>query len=379
MKRGRFTATAAVAACAALTLLPVGPAAAQDEPPEALQRLGTDLYAELLFNNQGTGFAIACSVCHALGESVPGKAERFYADHTATSLTANRETTDRNAQTLADAARADRFGWDGAWESMEEMILEKLVGKQYGWSTGDRDAGMDNAAYVLLNEGHNAISGVPYLDQFQEVYGLDLESLPRPEVAAAAARALADYTRTLTFTMTSRWDAFAEQNRFRQQPNTDEDMLNYAASIESRIFNQEGRNLIRRPEGFTETAYEGFKTFFRAFDTESVGNCVRCHVPPTFTDYALHGTGAGEIKTPPLRNLPRTDPYLHDGSAATMEDAIRAHMALAERARAEEEGIDPLFGEVVISDEDMEPLVQFLLMLDEVGPDNFRHYLINFE
>ena len=271
------------------------------------------------------------------------------------------------------------FGWDGAYDSMEDMILDKLVGKQYGWNDEDRPEGMDNAAYVLLNEGHNAISGVPYLDQFQEAYGLDLESLPRPEVAAAAARALADYTRTLSYTMTARWDAFAEQNRFRKEPNDGEDMLNYAASIESRIFNQEGRNLIRRPEGFTQEAYEGFKTFFRAFDVESVGNCVRCHVPPTFSDYALHGTGAGDFKTPPLRNLARTDPYLHDGSAATLEDAIRAHMALAEAADSEQEGVDPLFGEINITDADIEPLVLFLQMLDEVGPENFRHYLINFE
>lgn len=354
-------------------------AAAQEEPSPALQQLGNDLFAELLFNNQGTGFAIACSVCHAIGESVPGKPERYYADHTPTSLTANRETTERNAQTLADAARAEVFGWDGAYDSMEDMILDKLVGKQYGWNAEDRAEGMDNAAYVLLNEGHNAISGVPYLDQFQEVYGLDLESLPRPEVAAAAARALADYTRTLSYTMTARWDAFAEQNRFRKQPNDGEDMLNYAASIESRIFNQEGRNLIRRPEGFTQEAYEGFKTFFRAFDVESVGNCVRCHVPPTFSDYALHGTGAGDFKTPPLRNLSRTDPYLHDGSAATLEDTIRAHMALAEAADSEQEGVDPLFGEINITDADIEPLVLFLQMLDEVGPESFRHYLINFE
>ena len=361
-----------------LALLFGATAGAQD-PPEGLDRLGTDLFAELLFNNQGTDYAIACSVCHGLGESVAGKAERFYADHTPTSLTAGRETTDRNAQTLAGVFRADVFGWDGAWDSMEDMILEKLIGKQYGWKPGARAEAIDNAAYVLLDEGHNAISGVPYIEQFQEVYGLDLESLEREEVAAAAARALADYTRTIDFSMTSRWDAFTEQNRFRKQPNADEDLLNYAASIESRIFNQEGRNLIRRPEGFTETAYEGFKTFFRVFDVESVGNCVRCHVPPTFSDYSLHGTGSGNFKTPPLRNLPRTDPYLHDGSAATLEEVLQGHMELAEAARAEQEGVDPLFGEIRISEADVEPLLQYLLMLDEVDPEDFRYYLINFE
>ena len=368
--------SAPLAATAALLF---GTAAAAQDQPEGLDRLGADLFAELLFNNQGTDYAIACSACHGLGESVAGKPERFYADHTPTSLTAGRETTARNAQTLAGVHQAEVFGWDGAYDSMEDMILEKLIGKQYGWQPGARDEAIDNAAYVLLDEGHNAISGVPYVEQFQEVYGLDLESLERPEVAAAAARALADYTRTLDFSMTSRWDAFTEQNRFRKAPNAGEDIMNFAASIESRIFNQEGRGLIRRPEGFSEAAYEGFKTFFRVFDVESVGSCIRCHVPPTFSDYALHGAGNSSFKTPPLRNLPRTDPYLHDGSAATLEEVLQGHMALAEAARGEEEGVDALFGEIRISAADIDPLVQYLLMLDELDPANFRYYLINFE
>ncbi len=374
MRKRRAAASSVVAAT---LLLAVGSGAQEEN--EALDRLGRDLFAELLFNNQGTGFAIACSTCHALGEQVAGKPPRFYADYTATSLTAGRETTARNAQTLADASRADVFGWGGEYDSLEEMIFDKLVGVPYGWRPENRAEGIQNAAYVLQNEGHNAISGMPYLDQFREIYGLDLESMPPDDVAAASAQALADYTRTLRYTMTSRWDAFAEQNRFRSEPNADEDLVNYAASIESRIFNQEGRRLIRRPDGFTETAYEGFKIFFRAFDEESTGNCVRCHVPPTFSDYRLHETGSESLKTPPLRNLSGTDPYLHDGSAATPAAAIEAHLPLAEAARRGDTGVDPLFGEIRIAAPDIDPLVQFLLMLDEVGPENFRHYLINFE
>ena len=97
MKRRSVIGPATLAMTTALLF--GAPTAAQEEPSPALQQLGNDLFAELLFNNQGTGFAIACSVCHAIGESVPGKPERYYADHTPTSLTANRETTERNAQT----------------------------------------------------------------------------------------------------------------------------------------------------------------------------------------------------------------------------------------------------------------------------------------
>jgi hypothetical protein len=66
------------------------------------------------------------------------------------------------------------------------------------------------------------------------------------------------------------------------------------------------------------------------------GNCSNCHVGPNFTDEALHntgvawdgkrfldvGAGGGEFKTPTLREVSRTAPYMHDGSLATLEDVV---------------------------------------------------------
>ena len=53
---------------------------------------------------------------------------------------------------------------------------------------------------------------------------------------------------------------------------------------------------IKRPLGFSATAYEGFKTFFRVDGTASVGNCVACHVPPNFSDGRFHNAGISEIE-----------------------------------------------------------------------------------
>ena len=66
------------------------------------------------------------------------------------------------------------------------------------------------------------------------------------------------------------------------------------------------------------------------------GNCTACHVGPNLTDEALHNTGVawrddrladegagrGTFKTPTLREIARTAPYMHDGSLATLEDVI---------------------------------------------------------
>jgi cytochrome c peroxidase len=74
------------------------------------------------------------------------------------------------------------------------------------------------------------------------------------------------------------------------------------------------------------------------------GNCTACHVGPNFTDEKLHNTGVafrdgqwldpgrfaitgqeadrGAFKTPTLREVARTAPYMHDGSLATLEEVI---------------------------------------------------------
>jgi cytochrome c peroxidase len=66
------------------------------------------------------------------------------------------------------------------------------------------------------------------------------------------------------------------------------------------------------------------------------GNCSACHIGPNFTDERLHNTGVawhdgsltdigagkGNFKTPTLREVARTAPYMHDGSLATLEDVI---------------------------------------------------------
>jgi cytochrome c peroxidase len=74
------------------------------------------------------------------------------------------------------------------------------------------------------------------------------------------------------------------------------------------------------------------------------GGCSNCHVGPNFTDERFHNTGVawrdnrvvdegrftnsnqerdrGAFKTPTLREIARTAPYMHDGSLATLEEVV---------------------------------------------------------
>ena len=88
--------------------------------------------------------------------------------------------------------------------------------------------------------------------------------------------------------------------------------------------------------------------------------CASCHTPsvasvPLYSDLLLHdvaypaevgvpegNAGPREMRTPPLWGLTHTAPYMHDGSAPTVEAAIALHDGEARSAR---EGYETLTGE----------------------------------
>jgi YVTN family beta-propeller protein len=56
--------------------------------------------------------------------------------------------------------------------------------------------------------------------------------------------------------------------------------------------------------------------------------CGSCHAGGTLTDGRLHGLNTGiDVVTPSLRGVFATPPYLHDGSARTLDEVLRRHPA----------------------------------------------------
>ncbi|MBX7100364.1 MAG: c-type cytochrome [Myxococcaceae bacterium] len=97
--------------------------------------------------------------------------------------------------------------------------------------------------------------------------------------------------------------------------------------------------------------------------------CVTCHVPPLFTDLGFHQALApgkdegrkdatkdeadlGKFKTPSLRMAALTPPYFHDGSAATLTEAVEM-MAAAK-------GKDEKLKAQKLSPKDVKAIVAFL-------------------
>ena len=127
---------------------------------------------------------------------------------------------------------------------------------------------------------------------------------------------------------------------------------------------------------------------FDVFMDEARGDCFHCHGSnnnPLWTDNKFHNNGLdatfsdlglgavtgdpndnGKFKSPSLRNLKFTAPYMHDGRFATLDDVIN-HYSTGLKSSST---IDPLMkkvneGGVNLSDNDKSDLKAFLLSLSD--------------
>lgn len=178
----------------------------------------------------------------------------------------------------------------------------------------------------------------------------------------------------------SPYDAFAYLNRINTGLSDDESPKDFAGRLFGRLANQEGRILLKLPTGFTPLAYDGLKIFYRTYGTSNAGNCVACHVPPTFTDSSARIVDDSKQprETPSLRNLQTSAPYLHDGSAQSIEDVLKQKIKMAEKARNNPAiGLDPEYANMNIAEDDIPALVEFLGTMNDAGQDHFREIVMN--
>ena len=110
------------------------------------------------------------------------------------------------------------------------------------------------------------------------------------------------------------------------------------------------------------------------------GNCTACHIGPTLTDEQFHNTGIawngsflddgrgaisgkpedrGAFKTPTLREVERSAPYMHDGSLGSLEEVIEYY----DRGGNRHSQIDPELRALQLSALEKRGLVAFLRSL----------------
>lgn len=271
--------------------------------------LGRRLFQDRGLSRDGT---LSCAVCH--------DPARAFANNRVVASGPGGITGGRNVPTLINRAYGKSFFWDGRAESLEQLVVQPLLNPS--------EMAMTPGAVVATVRRDRG-----YLRQFLAAFG-------RAPQLDDVARAMASYVRTIR-SGNSRYD------RFR---------IGMGAEL-------------------TEQEQQGMRVFF------GKGRCGSCHAGPNLTDEHFHNTGVsfrdghmldpgrfvvtgnpadrGAFKTPTLREVAQTAPYMHDGSQSTLEDVVDYY----DRGGNANLGLDAILRRIGLSLEDKRALVAFLRAL----------------
>jgi cytochrome c peroxidase len=301
-------------------------------PPDPTNRFADDADAaelghRLFFDTRLSPKGVACATCHD-----PAK---YFTD--GKPLGEGIGTARRNTPTVVDAARRRWNGWDGKFDSVWSQALSPLE--------NPAEMGGSRARADDVVRGDPVLRGL-----YERVFGA------MPETASDATtanilKALGAYQRKLV--------------------SPEGPIDRFVAALK----NQSGAEAAGSLNALEPAARRGLATFV------SKGGCYQCHRGPSFTDEEFHALGLagangrvpddparlaavdfvqanpfnsagafsdapdspraamvrglrrsgelfGQFRTPPLRGVALTAPYMHDGRAASLEDVVRFYDTL---------------------------------------------------
>ena len=260
--------------------------------------LGRELFFETRLSRDGS---LSCATCH--------DPKRAFTDGRPVAIGVFGRKGTRRAPTLINRAYGKAFFWDGRNATLEEQVVQPIL------NPAEMDLPLDEAVARLQ----------PHYP------GLTTRTL---------SHALASYVRTI-LSGDSPFDRYVAGDR----------------------------------EALSEDARLGLRIF------RGKGNCTSCHLGPNLTDERFHNTGVGysderfadlgralvsklpedegAFKTPTLREIARTAPYMHDGTLATLDDVVEEY----DRGGKRNPRLDPEIRPLHLTPEEKRALVVFLRAL----------------
>ena len=300
------------------TAVPLGldsPIAIPDDNPSTPEKiaLGRKLFFDPILSRNSS---ISCSSCH-----VP---DHGFGGDVSLPTGIEKRKGRRNAPSLLNRAYSESLFWDGRVATLEAQALQPIQ------NPTEMGASLEEVLQRLR-------SNPDYERAFKVAFADGIS-------ATNMARALASYERTL-LTGNSAVDRFHDGN----------------------------------VTALSESARQGLWLF------ESRSLCWKCHSGRNFTDEKFHNTGVssgkipadrgrfevtgkeedqGRFKTPTLRNVAKTGPYMHDGGLATLREVVEFYS----RGGTPNPNLDPFVKPLNFSDNDIQNLVDFLEALTGETP-----------
>ena len=274
---------------------------------EAKWELGRHLFFDERLSADGT---LSCASCHS--------PELAFADSLATSFGSNGALGVRNAPALVNMAWQPRFHREGGISTLEAQVLAPVQDP--------------------LEFNRDVVEAVEQLAGDEQYQAWADEGFGRPFDAYVMTRALAAFERTL-ISGSSRYDLWLQGN----------------------------------PDALTPDELRGMALF------EDLA-CAGCHSDVWLTDFETHNNGlyaeypdpgafrltfdsadVGAFKTPTLRNVALTAPYMFDGSLTTLEEVVNHYIA----GGTQHPNQDPRIQPREVTAQDRADLVAFLNALSD--------------
>ncbi len=248
----------------------------------------------------------------------------------------------RNTPSLFNVAYNPILFWDGRAGTLEEQALEPIF--------NEHELNQSSAAELV-----KSLRAIPkYRELFAKAFGFNSPQDGREITLQNIARAIAAFERKLNITETD-YDQFVKG----------------------------------KDDKLTTEQLRGLVVFI------GQGQCAACHIPPHFHDGVLSSTGTpvsaekgapldsdpgfgavirredgfGMFKTPGLRNVARTAPYMHNGAFNTLEEVVDFYNDGGGRGR----GLDVYSQDVKVAklnltEQQKKDLVSFMKSLNDTAP-----------
>jgi len=262
--------------------------------------LGKRLFQDRRLSRDST---VSCADCH--------RPELAFTDGKRTAMGVKAQVGPRNTPTLVNRALGRSQFWDGRAGSLEEQALGPIT------NPGEMDLTPEEAVARLANDAS-------YGGAFHEAFG----GGPSPE---RIAQAIAAYERTI-YSVDAPFDHFITGDMGAMSP----------------------------------AAQRGLKVF------GGKARCGECHSGSNFSDESYHCLGLandkgrgkvtgnekelGLFRTPTLREIARTGPYMHDGSLGTLAEVIDFY----DRGGEPHPNLDPKMQKLGLTTEERADLLAFL-------------------
>lgn len=293
-----------------LGILPPGPLAGKEDSLKHIIELGKILFFDTRLSGSGK---ISCASCHDPALNWTDGKQRSVGHEGA--------MTKRNAPTILNSWYYNRLFWDGRSRDLQDQAFGPI-----------------NSETEMHSEMHDVMRRLSKSPAYRKLFkaAFDDEQVDPDRMTGA----IAVFEKTV-ISSRNRFDAFIAGNK-------------------KALSNSELRGL-------------------HLFRTKA--RCINCHNGPLFSDNSFHNSGfsgnddgyykvthndadKGKFKTPSLRDVARTGPWMHDGQFSDLSDIIARYNEAAFPA-----GTDTLLRPLKLSARDRRDLLAFLKVISAAPPE----------